>query len=539
MYLATSSNQPNLTTAGEMPRWVPFLVIATTMTAVAILLSKWATQTGLQCDELLFLRAIDLGPIEGLTAIGSSHPPLFRWIVGALFDSQSPDWALRLPSIMCALATIVVWYAILRKLFQDSVLVLITLPLVVCNSAWIDIAYQLTPYSCLTLLASLHAWMWLRLIDELNNARVSWMTFLGFVVSGAATFWTHFYGLHLLIADQVIWIVLVIRTRSWWKTWIGTSAWMAMLAAPILPIALHYRAVESGVTILHIEHYPTYFINRSMRLFSQGTFNLDVGGELLILWYAIVAGYVYSWLRSSIRPATGRKPREEVNRQAYIVVLCGFFLASFIAMQAQSLLSQKGMWERYLVFGAWVHWPLLLVVLESRVWPFLPSFSIRRVASMGLVMVVWSLVTVYGLYPKWTLDHRPILATLQSNARPGDAFFAQDKQIWIGPANYERLWLQRYSPVDLTVVTGPVVSFRKLQIDGLDWTAIPSSIHRVWVCSDQFSEKLLRQMQTETWRMTRIYSETSYRPLALFERTTPPVTEDPQTLVLQSSPDFD
>jgi hypothetical protein len=494
-------------------------VFAVTILAVAALLLNWSMNTGLQCDELLFLRAIELGPIQGLTAIGSSHPPLFRWIVGALFDSQSSDWLLRLPSVICALATVWVWFVILRKLFDDSRLVMIALPLVVCNSAWIDIAYQLTPYSFLTLVVSVHGLMWLRLIDQLYSGRASRWTQTAFVLSGAATFWTHFYGIHILIADQLIWILLVIRHRTWWKTWLSMSACMALLAAPVLPIAMHYKAIESGVTIVHIANFSKYFIDRSILLFSQVTWNLDMGGELLLLWYAMVAGFLASWLMRCRKVNDKSNTATESAEQAYILVLCGFFVAGFVAMQCQSILSRKGMWERYLVLGAWVHWPLLLAMLQSGRWSFLSSFPVQRVALAGLIVSFSSLVNVYGLYPKWTIDQRPIVAALQANARPGDAYFAQDKEIWIGPANYDRLWLKRYAPIELTIVTGPAVSGWKLHNDGLDWTAVPPSVNRVWVCSDSFSEAMLREMQTNDWRVVQLHAVAPYRPLALFERS--------------------
>ena len=90
-----------------------------TMTAVAALLLLRALTTGLLGDELLFVHAIDLGLAASLCEPGSSHPPLVRMIVGAIADSSSPDWLLRLPSVVFSVATVFVWSRILRRLILD------------------------------------------------------------------------------------------------------------------------------------------------------------------------------------------------------------------------------------------------------------------------------------------------------------------------------------------------------------------------------------------------------------------------------------
>ena len=141
---STLSLQMSANTRHTSLLWIS---LAATMAMVLWVLLRWTLTTGLQCDELLFLKAIEMGPIYGLTSEGSSHPPLFRWIVGAFLTSAAPDWLLRTPSLLASLLTVVVWFFILRRMIDDDRLVAMMLPLIACGSSWLEIGYQLTANS--------------------------------------------------------------------------------------------------------------------------------------------------------------------------------------------------------------------------------------------------------------------------------------------------------------------------------------------------------------------------------------------------------
>ena len=115
------------------------LVLCVVLCSVFAVLAIRSATTGLSGDELLFLRAIELGPVDGLMSVGSSHPPLGRLIVGSLFSSADPDWMLRSPSVLAALLSVVTWFFILKRVFDDQRLIVVLLPLMALSKSWLDI----------------------------------------------------------------------------------------------------------------------------------------------------------------------------------------------------------------------------------------------------------------------------------------------------------------------------------------------------------------------------------------------------------------
>ncbi|HIE97748.1 MAG TPA: hypothetical protein EYG03_29385 [Planctomycetes bacterium] len=157
----THSENARKTTSGPGPNRFSEVVTVATMTAVAAVLLLRALTTGLLGDELLFVHAIDLGFAASLCEPGSSHPPLMRLIIGSIADSSSPDWLLRLPSIIFSVATVFVWSRVLRRLIQDVTSQSLLLVAMALNPIWIELGFQCLPYAALTFFASLHCLAWL------------------------------------------------------------------------------------------------------------------------------------------------------------------------------------------------------------------------------------------------------------------------------------------------------------------------------------------------------------------------------------------
>jgi hypothetical protein len=498
--------------------WSQWLVLLATILAVGIVLMRWAATTGLQCDELLYLRAIELGPVDGLFAVGSSHPPLFRWVVGAFVSCDSPDWLLRMPSVIASLLTIVIWFKVLRRIFRDSWLVVISLPLMASCGEWLQIGYQLTPYAFLTFLCSLHGLSWLWLLDHNSDRRRRRLDLAWFVLSGAAPFWSHFYGANVVVADQIIWMFLLWHNRKLLRTWLCVSAPILMLAIPMVPLAIYYADLERNLAIVNIEHFATYFLAQSKWLFSRLTLNSTfLGGALIAIWYCMVAAAFVTFVKGRFAADANAVNRAGASFRDHWLIVSGLFLAGFPAMQCHSILFEKAMWARYALIGTWVHWPLLLLAVQS----ICRSQALPQVAGgMGLLTSLLMLISCQGLTAAWTFDHQPAIRVLAAEAKPGDAFFAQDMDIWAADANFDRLWFERYSPVQLPIISGDTKSRHQLAITGLDFDVATSDIQRIWVCSDLYDAAALREMATPCWRLTMLDETVSRRPLALFARAT-------------------
>ena len=493
-------------------------VLVLTIIAVFSVLLKWTLGTGLQCDELLYLRAIELGPFDSLMNAGSSHPPLGRWIIGLFLSAESPDWLLRTPSIIASLLTIVVWFKILQRVISDNRLIMVLLPLMAFGRCWLEIAYQMTPYAFLTLFVSLHCLCWLRLLEK-----STWDRVILFIVTGSVPFWTHFYGLNLLVADQIIWILLIWRNRSFWKLWLSTSIAIAVLTAPVFPILLFYMRVEKPYAIVQIDNYFAYFIGASTYFFARMTFNFGTILPFVLLWYGIAATFIWKWVRNTDFKASSNRNAESENPAtsaaltpltAAVIVMTGFFLTGFPAAQGHSLLSGKAMWSRYAVMSTWIHWPMLALFLH---FAFGQKFAYRG-SLVGLAIVMIAFVPVGRIQQTWTYDHKPAIAELKEHSKPEDAFFAQDMDFWIGDANFDRLWFERYSPAPMKLVTGTPMGRFELAEKGIPLDQVEEGIDRVWVYSLLYTPGQLKKMQTDKWRLTVLRKKKSTYAFALFCR---------------------
>ena len=492
----------------------PNIILLMALGTVFALLASRSISTGLCWDELLYLRAIELGPSDGLMCVGSSHPPLGRLLAGAVISADHPDWFLRLPSVVAALTTVVIWFHILLRVFDDRRTVFVLLPIMILGRNWLDFGFQLLPYSFVTLFASLHCLAWLRLLEKSTWDRIAFFT-----VSGVAPVWTHFYGLNLLVADQIVWGLLIYRDRSLWKLWLKTTIPCAILTAPVIPVLLFYLDSENGHALMRIAHYPTYLWRATNRYFGRMTFNVPINLPMILLWYVAVAAIVWRWVATTT-PSVVLDHEEYMSSDSKAngisssaIVFVGLFLSGLPATQLHSILSGEAMWERYAVFATWVHWPLMVLFVQrflGRRWAGLVSEGAFAFCWIGFVVIV-------GLRQYWTYDHQPVIRCMAENAKPGDVFLAQDFDIFQGDSNYCRLWFQRYAPVDMEIVSAePTIRF-DLEENGLPIQRLDSSINRVWLFSDMYTFTRAKIQQSDDWRIVAELSHAG-TPLALVER---------------------
>ncbi|MDH3716936.1 MAG: hypothetical protein OES79_02330 [Planctomycetota bacterium] len=491
--------------------WRVPVVPCVTLVLVLGVLAYWTTTTGLQCDELLVLRAVQLGPIDGLLAPGSSHPPLTRWLLMpvqyfAVTASPASDWLVRLPSLLAAALTIPVWWAVVRRLIPDNVTAQLLLPAMALNVCWLALGYQCAPYAWLSLFASAHALTWFWLME-----RPSFGTGACFVLTGVATAWSHFYGVNLLIADQLVWAVLLWRRRAVWRLWLATTAATFFAVLPLVPIALYYLRLERLYGLLEIRNFGSYFRWASDAIFCKTTLNqMRWTAPLFLLWYAAAGALVWRALRAG---RTGGGADRNALPTACLIAT-GIFLAGFPAAQLHSLLTGKALWERYAVLGFWMHWPLLALVAYS----FWGQRAARWVAACALAVTTAGFAVGNGLVPEWTFDYRPVIAHLDRHTRPGDAFFAQDVDFWQDEANFDRLWFQRYAPRPLPVITGPAMGRFQIGRDGLPLQVADQSVQRIWVYSNLLDEATLKSMRPAGWKLAELHTFGRSYPLALFVR---------------------
>lgn len=486
------------------------VTIATVALAVTILCHR-AWTTGLQCDELLFLRAVELGPVGGLMAAGSSHPPLLRWLLAPLGGQASPDWLVRLPSILTSATSIVVWGAILRRMIPDRPTAWLLLPAMALGGTFLAQGYQCTPYALLMLLASLHGLCWFWLLELRGR-----LPGVLFVLSGVLAAWTHFYGIHLLVADQLIWGILVHRGVVSGRAWFAATLTSVVLVLPLVPIAAFYLHNDQPYPILQISDYPTYFLAASAWIFFETTFfGIPIMVPFYVLWYlAALVLFGKAWGGGG-DSGEGERPQAfrpgQTAALAAAAVACGVFLAGFPATQLHSVISGKSMWARYTAAGIWIHWPMVVMLIYG-------AYGPKAARTMAAGVLTAGVIAFVPLSPSHTVDYRPVVACVRARGQSQDAFFAQDMDMWVGASNFDRLWFQRYLRMEMPIISGPMMRRRDLYAKGLPLEAVDGSVDRIWVYSHLFGKEWLRAMPTHGWKLQELHTFERNYPLALFVR---------------------
>ena len=90
--------------------------------------------------------------------------------------------------------------------------------------------------------------------------------------------------------------------------------------------------------------------------------------------------------------------------------------------------------------------------------------------------------------------------------------------VWVGPANFERLWFESYATVDMPIITASPMNRVDLNRDGPPLELADESFRRIWIFSNMFDESSLRPMQTKQWKLAPLYDFECTYPLAVFER---------------------
>lgn len=495
---------------------------------IGVVLTRWAATTGLWCDELLLLRAIRLGAWDGLCVAGSSHPPLVRWIAGACVPNDASDLAWRIPSLVYALASILVWSRILARLFDDAWTVALLLPALALNAAWATSAYQLSPYPLLVLLASIHVWSWFLVLESPGRAR--WIVF---ALSAALAGWTHFFGLGLIVVDVLLgvalWSTRRLARRSL-RAWFVSTLAATLLVLPVLPVLAFYSRLDREFAIVEVRERLGYALWAARSLFkATTTYRVDVAPFAWLALYAalLVLGWS-AWRRSralatmsdagsnaDARSTTSATTRVDTTTRAWIALAA--CLPGMPAAQAYSLATSHAVFERYALAGAWAH-PIALVLALSFV---AGRASARVFAAALLALGIVRFATGTGVYATETHDWTPVVEHIAQHAQPGDVFFVQDLDLWTGPAAFDALWNERYGRGLLPSVHGAPLRRAQLASEGLTLDSLPASVRRAWVFSHLFTLEELEHLpraHAAHWELRELSSFGRAPPLARFER---------------------
>ncbi len=201
-------------------------------------------------DEVISVGLAHMTPAEIIADRAHNvHPPFYflvlrGWV--ALFGDS--EFAVRLLSVVFGCFAILMIYKVGRLLFDKEVGMRASLLLAV-SAFHIQYSQEARAYSLLVLLTLASFYCFLKLLKEKNN----WLS-MGYVLSSALLAYTHYYGLFVLVAQNLYFATLLLLPRKDFqltlKRWLILQSLIVLLFVPWVPILIHQVSqVKSGFWI--------------------------------------------------------------------------------------------------------------------------------------------------------------------------------------------------------------------------------------------------------------------------------------------------
>jgi len=211
------------------------------LVVAAALAVRLAIPRGLWLDEAISVSQAQVGFLSMLEniAVVDRHPPLHHavlWLTVRLLGDG--ELAVRIPSLVAGTLTVPALYLLGRELY-DRRTGLLAAAFGAASPLLVWYAQEARMYAFVALLAPLAVWAQARALRE---SRPRWWA--AYVLASAALMWSHYFGLILVAAQQLVFVVVLIgRRRDGVPVRSPLIGWLACLGAlglavvPLLALA--------------------------------------------------------------------------------------------------------------------------------------------------------------------------------------------------------------------------------------------------------------------------------------------------------------
>jgi hypothetical protein len=182
-------------------RWLPPALVAFATLCVAWLQLRLSQAPYYGYDEAWHLYLASVTPLtKALEEMAvDPHPPLYYFLLRPLTQLGPEPFWLRLPSVLATIATVPLWYALLRKLdLRPAVAVAITITLATSHG-FIELGLTVRAYSLAALCLVAALWFWCDFVgvERAKPSRASARALLGLLTTA---FWFSYYAVFFSIA---------------------------------------------------------------------------------------------------------------------------------------------------------------------------------------------------------------------------------------------------------------------------------------------------------------------------------------------------
>ncbi len=405
------------------------------------------------------------------------------------------EFAIRLLSVLPAVAAVPFVYLLGRRLFCEKVGAIASLLLAV-NAFDVRYAQEARGYSLFAFLVVLATWFFVRCLDA-PQKRANWA---GLVIALVLGMYAHFFAGLML---PVLWLAAVLRKQDFpWRRFLISSGIIAFLAIPaLLFVAMKNRGQVSWVK-------PT----RWSDLYDLLNLLSGRGGLVLVLLCA--AALVLALVKMFRSPA-------KANRQAiWNEALVWMWLILPVAMTVIISVLKPMFVTRYLLFCL----PAFVLLVAAGLSMIRPKWLLAGIMAAMLALSLRGVASYYrtGFDPP-EQDWRGAVHYLLAQARPGDALLFYHPLARLAYEYYRQDFLQYPAPV---VVFPPRADARLLKGTPLDFELLPQlpqRYHRLWRVQNWGPDAFTEQMDSVFAANYMKVSERDFSIIrvVLYQRTLP------------------
>ena len=343
-------------------------------------------------------------PLPQVVAGGAdTHPPLYPFLLYLWLGlAGSSSLAARSLSAFIGTLTVPILYVLGSRVFGRPTGVLAAL-LAAVSPVLIYYSQETRMYGLVTLLTAVSVYWAIRVFQEPRAAR-GW---LAYVLVTLAAAYTHYYAFFVILAENVVVLLSLLRTRRWptLARWLAAQGAMALAYVPWIMLQTGFLSGKAST------RFEEWDLATALRIAGQ-TFR------------AFGAGLAV--------PSTA----------AWVV--SGLFLLALVA--GLLALFRQRRTEPWLI-AAYLLLPLVLAWLVNPIMPFFYARYLLLIAPAFLLLVAWGIVTwshlwrplgvaltaillvasAYGLHGYYTDDayakgrYGQMMTYVKTNAQPGDA----------------------------------------------------------------------------------------------------------------------
>ena len=479
-------------------RW--YLVAILAVGAVVRLLH--ITKADIWHDEGYTMMLIAQGPLEIIERTARDvHPPLYyltAHIWQGLFGMS--EFAVRSLSLVFGLATIVLVYLIMRRLFSEGTARLTAL-LVAIGPFVVRYGEEARMYGMAAFFVVLATYLMVRIAAQKTVTIKLWLLY-GLVI--AAGLYTHYYVL-FIIPVHIIYLAWcrggIKPVISDWKWWLGNGIG-ALLFVPWLPVVTaQMTRVSSGFWIPPIDNQTVVNTFMQFIAFSPSHAYIGwVGGALLTLF---VVGVTHTYV-------TRKKLRKPIG---LLLLWCVLPLALVMLIS----LVRPVYYDRYFTYCAIALYALIAIILTRGVW-----FTRQPLLQYGAVVAVCCIFIggIVSVGSSATHQMGTIGRYVSQQYQPGDAVISAELYTYFDFSYYNK------TPQTTQLLSSePLTGYGETSLlyDRQDGIVVPSldtiTTKRVWLIGKTGDKEYYTSQLPESWQLidqleagdsaVRLYTTTS------------------------------